>query len=107
MSSELDDAFAELKDAKAEAIGQREFILIDGIKHDALVDQITTDDAFVSGGIAQAGSFRVQVAKKEFADPPVRFQSAVVRDNELQILTVDETNGVTYELKIGDPTAED
>jgi hypothetical protein len=104
--SRLAGAFERLKDAKQRATGVKEFILIDGRKVEALVSEIRADEAIISGGIAQAGGFRCQVACSEFADPPAKFTEITVRGNDLQVLSVNDVNGVVYDLTAGDPASE-
>jgi hypothetical protein len=101
--SELDDAFTELLDFKEEATGKKEYVLLNGRKVRALVSEITIDEEFISGGTAQAGGFRCSIAVADVAEAPAKFDPIKVRGNELQILSVNEVNGVTYEITAGDP----
>lgn len=105
--SELDDAFTELKDAKAEAIGnKREYVILNGRKVEALVSEITSDEAFVSGGIAQEGGFHCQIAAKDLANQPAKFTPIQVRGTKLQVLSCNSINGVTYDITAADPAIE-
>ncbi len=104
--TELDDAFAELKDAKAEITGKREYILLDGRKVEALVSEISADESFISGGIAQAGGFHCQVAVSDVAKAPEKFTPIQVRGDKLQVLSVNDINGTVYDITAGDPSIE-
>lgn len=104
--SDLSDAFTELQDAKAEAIGKREFVILKGRKVEGLVSEITADDSIVSGGIAEQGGFRVQIAQSAVARAPEKEDPIKCRGQKLQVLSCNDVNGVTYEITAGDLSAE-
>lgn len=104
--SVLSDGLTSLIQACDEAKGTTQYVLIDGQKKRAIVEEITADDAFISGGIAQAGGFRVKCRVADFAEPPERFAPIEVRGTALVILSVNDRNGVEYEITAGDPSNE-
>jgi hypothetical protein len=104
MPSELDDCFQELLDAKSETTGREEFVLLGGRKKSALVSEITTDEAFISGGIA-GGEFTCTIPQSIQPNEPEKFTAIEVRGKRLQVLSCVSRNGVTWEITAGDPTA--
>ncbi len=105
--NELADAFEDLKDAKAEITGKREYILLAGRKVEALISEISADESFISGGIAQAGGFHCQVAVNDLAKAPEKFTPIQVRGNKLHVLSVNSINDVVYDITAGDPSEGD
>lgn len=104
--NELEEAFAELQEAKAEATGKREIIILNGRSVEALVSEITQDEENISGGIAQAGGFHCQVACSKFAQDPKKGQRITVRGKKFSVLSFVNTNGVTYDITAGDLAKE-
>lgn len=106
--SEFDDCLVELQDVNDETCGKPQYVLIEGKKKRAILEDITTEEIIVAGGNAESGGFRAKCRKAEFAVQPE--QGDVIRKGtdgrELSILSVIERNGVEYEITAGDPAAE-
>lgn len=108
MSSEADDCLVELLDANDEFCGKPQFVLIEGKKKRAIIEEVTTDEIIVLGGSAEAGGFRAKCRKAEFSEQPeqgTRIQK-LADGPVLEILNVIERNGVEYEIVAGDAVAE-
>lgn len=105
--SEMSDAFNELQEAKAEALGKQETVLLNGKAKSALVSEITSDESFISGGVAQAGGFRVTIGQDILPKQPEKFTEIKVRGQKVQVLSCNDVNGVTWEITAGDPSANE
>jgi hypothetical protein len=105
--SELTDAFSELLDSKAEVIGKREYVLLDGRKVEALVSEIRAGDLIVGGGIAQSDGFECQIAQGAVAGKPDKDTPIECRNQSLVVMDAHDVNGVTWIVTTGDPSSED
>lgn len=104
--SELSEAHAELQEACNEVTGKPQYVLIDGKKYSAIIEDVSMDEVFALGGKAESGGFRVMVAKEKFSQEPERFTAIEGRGMELQILGVTNINDTTYEITAGDPSED-
>jgi hypothetical protein len=102
--SRLARAFVSLQGRKGFATGKEEFVLLNGKKKSALVSEITTDEAFISGGIA-GGEFTCTIPQSIQPKEPEKFTPIEVRGKRLQVLSCVSRNGVTWEIVAGDPTS--
>lgn len=98
-------AFGSLQSRKKFATGKDEFVILNGIKKAALVSEITLDEEFVSGGVAQSSAFIVSIGQNICPNKPKKFTDIEVRGNKLQVLGANDVNGVTWEITAGDPSA--
>lgn len=98
------EAFESLLEAQGRAIGPRR-VRIGRQIYDAIIDELGGEQIFAAGGEAESGGFRAQIAKSLFAARPRKFADAQIvgSGTEFQILSVNEVNGVTYEITAGDP----
>lgn len=101
--SDLEDAFEDLLEAKADCSpGGKEFIFINGKKHEAIVGELGTSEIAIAGGLAESEQFRVKVRRREFSSIPEKGDSAKVRGRELEVVgTAIDRNGVELELSLG------
>lgn len=97
----LTDAFQHALDARERAVGIREKVNLNGTDLDALVETITFDDVVLAGGTGESGGYRAQIAAT-ITRPP-QFSPIIVRGETLQVLSVDDINGVSFVLTAGDP----
>lgn len=108
MSSGFDDCMVELMDANDEACGTPQFVTIEGKTKRAIIEDMTTEEILVRGGIAESGGFRAKCRKAAFAQKPE--QGDTIRKGtdgrELSVMSMIERNGVEYEITAGDPAAE-
>lgn len=103
----MTDAFAELLDAKEDATGKREYILLNGRKIDALVSEIRAGDLIVGGGIAQTDGFECQIAQSAVAGKPEKDTPIECRGQRLVVMDANDVNGVTWSVIAGDTASED
>jgi hypothetical protein len=104
--NEFAEAFQELLDAKTEALGKEEFVLLNGRKLPALVSVINIAEEIISGGLVKAGDFHCQIAQSIVAEEPRKGDSLECRGQELQVMSSNDINGVTYDLTAGDMASE-
>jgi hypothetical protein len=108
MSAELDECLFELMACNDETCGTPQFVLIEGKKKRAIIEDMTTEEMLVAGGNAESGGFRAKCRKADFASQPE--QGDVIKKGttgrELSILSVIERNGVEYQITAGDPSSE-
>jgi hypothetical protein len=102
----LSQAFQHTLDARERVVGVREKITLDGIQVDALVESIPTSPDPVVGGVANPDTFIVQIATDAFSARPVVGASVGIRDLTLEVLSIDDVNGITYHLIVGDASYE-
>jgi hypothetical protein len=99
--SNLSDAFDQLLDACDEASGSPQFAIVNGRKVRAIIEEITSDEIMMAGGIAESGGFRVQVRWADFAQKPEQGDSVEARDQDLEVVSVVNRNDVVYEIAAG------
>lgn len=107
--SDLEECFEDLLEVKAECSpGGKEFIFISGKKHEAIVEEISSSEIIISGGLTEGEQFRVKCRRREFTSIPEKGDTAKVRGLELEIVgpAVDR-NGVELELSIGSLTGNE
>lgn len=106
--SDLDDAFVELLDVNDEVCGQPQFVIIGKRKVRAIIEEITTDETNLVGGVGEAGGFRAKVRQAEFASEPKQGTSIqkMGKGKVFDILSVVGRNGVEFEILAGDLSAE-
>lgn len=81
-------------------------VLIGGIKRDAIVSEMTYDEVFAVGGIAETGGFTAIVRASDFpAGPPARFTPIEARGMQLEVMSVQRGVG-HYLLTAANPTNE-
>lgn len=105
--SELSDALDELMDVNDEVTGTPQSVIIGGKNRRAIIEEIGTDEAILSGGTTEIGSYRVKLRKSDFSQEPEKGDCIQVRKKELEVLSLIERNGVEYELTCGRLVAED
>lgn len=110
INSELDAAFVELMDINDATCGTPQFVMIEGRKVRAIIEEITTNEILLAGGgggDVEAGGFRAKCRAVDFPSPPVTgTEIQKMADGKmLSILSFIERNGVEYEITAGDPIA--
>lgn len=77
-----------------------EQVVIDGEPVQAFVEEITYDEAALAGGLAEDGGYRVTVPAPDI-DRPDKAAGITARGDALDILSVTDRNGVSYEITAG------
>lgn len=105
MASDLQEAFSELKAAQNESTGRKQLVWIGRKSYPALVETLTESEIMVAGGVAESGGFKASIAVADFGSKqPKRFVEAKTEGSgELQVLSCNTVNGVTYDVTVGDP----
>ncbi len=110
MSGILEPLFRRTCAAKRRAVGDgtSDAVTINGQEYeDALADVLTATEVFMAGGKGESGGYRVQVLISDLPDsPPKKFDPIVVRGQALQILSIDDINGLVSIFTAGDPITE-
>ncbi len=80
-------------------------VTIDGVEVEAVVTEISGDEVFAAGGIAESGGFTAVVPLTAFPDgPPEKHTEITARGMELYVLSV--SRGTShYTITAGDPVA--
>lgn len=100
------EAFDALLEVNAEVLGSRQFVIINGKKHDAIIEEIGSAEIAISGGQSESEQFRVKVRKREFSSIPEKGDPVKVRGRQLEVSgPVIDRNGVEYEITVGDLTS--
>lgn len=101
----IEQGFEELLGVNAEMLGEPQYVFVNGTKHEALIEEIGSAEAAISGGMTEVEQFRVKVRKKEFSSLPEKGDPVRVRGRDLEIVgPVTDRNGVELELTVGDLT---
>lgn len=104
--SNFDDAFKDLLDAHDAELGEPQLAKVGKKNHRAIIEEITSDEIAIAGGLAESGGYRITVSKHGFARRPRKGERVIARGNSLQIASVTERNNCTYEITAGDLAAE-
>jgi len=102
----LSQAFQHTLDARERVVGVREKITLAGEPVDALVETIPTTPEPVAGGVANPGTFICQIATDAVPTRPDVGAAVLIRDLSLEVLSVDDVNGICYHLIVGDAAYE-
>ena len=102
----LSQAFQHTLNARERVVGVREKITLAGTPVDALVETIPTSTEPVAGGIANPDTFICQVATDAVPARPSIGSVVLIRDLTLEVLSVDDVNGICYHLIVGDTAYE-
>lgn len=108
MLSQLERAFDGLLRAKAQVSPEgREFVTINGRRHEAIIEDISFDESIVSGGTGEAGQMRAKCRRREFSNVPEKGDAVKIRGRALEIVgPVIDRNGVELEITMGDMSAQ-
>ena len=99
-----DTAVAELLAlANEEELGYP-VVTIDGVEVQAVVTEISGDEIFAAGGIAESGGFTAVVPITALAEAPAKHTEIVARGMELYVLSVSKGTS-HYTITAGDPVA--
>lgn len=86
------------------AAGEKAFI--NGRAYDALVSDITTDLAMISGGSSEAGTFVATVPIDALPGEPEKHTPIKARGKKLEVLSSINRGGIAWEITAGDPSSE-
>ena len=100
-----DAAVAELLALANEAELGYPAVTIDGVYVQAVVTEISGDEIFAAGGIAESGGFTAVVPFTAYPDgPPEKHTEIVARGMQLYVLSVSKGTS-HYTITAGDPVA--
>lgn len=102
MSNAFAAARNELLDCNDELIGTPQTAKITGKTVRCIIEEITSEEIAISGGVAESGGFRLSCIPKEALSPkPEKGDSVEARDQDLELLSITERNDCTYEILAG------
>lgn len=91
-----------LLDANDEVCGKPQTARIAGKPVRCIIEEITTDEILIAGGVAESGGFRLSCIPKESLSPkPEKGDSVEARDQDLELLSITERNDCNYEIVAG------
>lgn len=98
-----DAAVADLLALASEELLGYPALTIDGEEVEAVVTEISADEVFAAGGMAEAGGFTAVIALTSFPSaPPAKYAEIAARGMSLSILSV--VRGTShYTITAGDP----
>lgn len=104
----LDDARDALLDVYDDTTDTKNFAIVNGKKVRCIIHEITSDEVLVSGGVAEAGGFRLSdIPINSFASAPEKGDPVTARGVELEVLSAISRNNTTWELTCGSPVGEE
>lgn len=102
MSNEFAAARDELLDCNDEIVGTPQTARIGGKLVRCIIEEITSEEAAISGGLIETGGFRLSCIPKESLSPvPDKGTEVQARDQDLELLSITERNDATYEVLAG------
>ena len=102
MSNQLAAARDELLDTNDEILGSPQTARVAGKTVRCIIEEITSEEIEIGGGVAESGGFRLSCIPKESLSPkPEKGDSVVARDQDLELLSIIERNDATYEIVAG------
>jgi hypothetical protein len=104
--SELSDAFKELRQEFDRVTGQPNVVKINGKSFPAIIEDVTHEEIEVDGGKGEAGGFRALVGVADHPRKPTQGDAIEARGLLVSILSVENTNSVTWTIVAGDPATE-
>lgn len=105
MSNSFIAARDELLDCMDEEIGEPQTATVAGKVVRCIIEEITSEEAVISGGLMESGGFRLSCIPKESLSPvPDKGTEIQARDQDLELLSIVERNDSTYEILAGSLT---
>lgn len=102
MSNQFAIARDELLDANDEACGAPQTAKIAGKPVRCIIEEITSEEIEISGGVAESGGFRLSCIPKESLSPkPEKGDSVEARDQDLELLSIVEFNNCSFTVTAG------
>lgn len=102
MSNAFVEARDELLDANDEELGSPQAAKIAGKTVRCIIEEITSEEIEISGGVAESGGFKLSCIPKESLSPkPEKGDSVEARDQDLELLSIVEYNDCSYTITAG------
>lgn len=105
--SELGDAFQELRVELDSVIDTPQTVEIAGEEYPAIIEEVPFEPTEENGGEGDTGTFRVMVAQEDCPDRPADLSIIIARGQTLQIVSVTDVNGVTWNIEAADIASEE
>lgn len=102
MSNQFAAARDELLDVNDETLGSPQTAKVAGKTVRCIIEEITSEEIEISGGVAESGGFRLSCIPKESLVPkPEKGDSVEARDQDLELLSITEYNNSSYTITAG------
>lgn len=94
------DALLNVNDA---TLGAAQTARINGRTVRCIIEEITSEEAEIGGGLMETGGFRLScIPKESFPIKPEKGDEVQARDQDLTLLSIVEFNDATYTITAGD-----
>lgn len=105
MSNQFASARDELLDCNDEVLGAPQTAKIAGRTVRCIIEEITSEEIEISGGVAESGGFRLScIPKESLPVKPEKGDSVEARDQDLELLSIVEINDCSYTVAAGSLT---
>lgn len=105
MINEFSAARDELLNAIDETIGTPQIARIGGRVVRCIIEEVTSEEAAISGGLMETGGFRLScIPKESLPTVPDKGTEIQARNQDLELLSIVERNDSTYEILAGSLT---
>lgn len=102
MSNEFAAARDELLNAVDEVIGTPQTAKIGGRTVRCIIEEITSEEIAIGGGLAESGGFRLScIPKESLPVVPDKGTEIQARNQDLELISIIERNDSTYEIIAG------
>lgn len=102
MSNTFRSVRDSLLDANDFTLGSAQTARIGGKTVRCIIEEITSEEAAIGGGLMETGGFRLSCIPKESLSPkPEKGDAVVARDQDLELLSIVEFNDATFTITAG------
>lgn len=93
------DSLLDMNDA---TLGAAQTAIVGGKTVRCIIEEITSEEAAIGGGLMETGGFRLSCIPKESLSPkPEKGDAIVARDQDLELLSIVEFNDATFTITAG------
>lgn len=105
MSNQFAAARDELLDCNDEVLGSPQTAKIAGRTVRCIIEEITSEEIEINGGVAESGGFRLScIPKESLPVKPEKGDAVEARDQDLELLSIVEYNDCSYTVAAGSLT---
>lgn len=92
----------QLLDVNDATLGAAQTAIVGGKTVRCIIEEITSEEIEIAGGRAESGGFKLSCIPKEALSPkPEKGDSVEARDQDLELLSITETNDATFTITAG------
>lgn len=102
MSNQFVEARNELLDCNDESVGTPQTVKIGGKVVRCIIEEITSEEIAIGGGVAESGGFRLScIPKESLPVVPDKGTAIEARNQDLELLSITEFNDCSYTITAG------